>query len=280
MTDAGDLTQIPRLGLALGGGGALGAAHLGVLQVLRERGIAPTIVTGTSAGAVLGAAYAVGLDLYDLERRLVHASWSTFGTLTTKPGLGLLTADALRETVRAVAGDTAIEDLQITFAAVATDAETRSPTVLRSGSLADALAASIAVPGLFRPVRVAGRMLIDGGVVQNLPIEPAFDLGAHHVIAVRLAPEWEILGGSALDAHQWAIRADVTVIHPIVGTRSQWVPRDLPGLVQIGRTAAEAVLVDYPVLTPGPARPPAEDHVEDEEKPPPQLGIARFLHRH
>src|SRR5690554_1503029 len=136
MAGPDDLTQIPRLGLALGGGGALGAAHVGVLQVLRERGIAPTVVTGTSAGAVLGAAYAVGLDLYELERQVAHASWGTFGTFTAKPGLGLLTADALRETVRAVAGDTAIEDLPVTFAAVATDAETRSPTVLRTGPLA------------------------------------------------------------------------------------------------------------------------------------------------
>lgn len=275
-----DLTRMPRLGLALGGGGALGAAHVGVLQVLRERGIAPSIVAGTSAGAVLGAAYAVGLDPYDLEDHVVRASWSTFGTFTPRPGLGLLTADALRETVRTVAGDATIEDLPVTYGAVATDAETRTATVLRSGPLADAIAASIAVPGIFRPVSIGGRMLIDGGVVQNLPIETAFDMGAEHVIGVRLAPEWERLGGSELSVHEWVIRADVTLVQPVVGTHSQWVPRDLAALVTEGRRAAEAVLADYPVVTPPPPREPPEDPPEDEEMPGPLRGIARFLHRY
>lgn len=280
MPGANDLTHTPRLGLALGGGGVLGAAHVGVLQVLRERGISPTIVAGTSAGAVVGAAYAVGLDPYVLESHIVRASWGTFGTFTRRPGLGLLTADALRETVHSVAGDAAIEDLAVEYAAVATDAETRALTVLRDGPLADAIAASIAVPGIFRPVRIRGRMLIDGGVVQNFPLETAFDMGASHVIGVRLAPEWDLLGGSELEVHEWAIRSDVTLISPIVGEHSQWVPRDLPALVEAGRTAAERVLSEYPVVTPAPERVDPEVPQEDEETPPPPRGIGRFLHRY
>ncbi|MFW2513155.1 patatin-like phospholipase family protein [Demequina sp. SO4-13] len=280
MEPADDLRRVPRLGLALGGGGALGAAHVGVLQVLRERGISPAVVAGTSAGAIVGAAYAVGMDPYELEDHVVRASWGTFGRFTARPGLGLLTADALRETVRTVAGEATIEDLPIDYAAVATDAETRAAVALRRGPLAEALAASIAVPGIFRPVRIDGRMLIDGGVARNLPIDTAFEMGATHVLGVRLAPEWEALGGSELEVHEWVIRPDVTLIRPVVGRRSQWVPRDLPGLVQIGRSAAEKALSDYPIVSDPPDREPPEDRREDEGTPGPLRGIARFLHRY
>ncbi|GIG55431.1 patatin-like phospholipase family protein [Demequina activiva] len=282
MDSLDDLRYVPRVGLALGGGGVLGAAHVGVLQVLLERGITPTVVAGTSAGAVMGAAYAVGLDPYDLEARTYRAGWGTFGTLSPKPGLGLLTADALRQTVRNVAGDAVIEDLPLRYAAVATDIETREVVVLDRGPLADAIAASIAVPGIFRPVRVGGRMLIDGGVVQNLPIQTAFELGADHVIAVRLAPEWDGLGveHTALQVHEWAIRSDVTLVRPILERRSQWLPRDLPGLVELGREAAERALAGYPVVSPPPERPAAPATPEGEETPAPPRGISRFLHRH
>lgn len=282
MSDADELTTVANLGLALGGGGALGVAHVGVLQVLRERGIRPTVVAGTSAGAIIGAAYAYGLDPYDLEDQIIHASWGTIGTFTPRPGLGFLTADALRETVRNIAGDALIEDLALPFAAVATDVETREAHVISTGPVADALAASIAVPGIFRPVRIAGRRYVDGGVVQNLPIETAFGLGADHVIGVRLAPEWDGPGlePTTLHVHEWSIRADVTLVRPIFENRSQWVARDLPGLVELGRAAATSTFADYPVVNPAPERAPREDPPEGEEKPAPLRGVARFLHRH
>src|SRR5690554_2771083 len=282
MRDLDDLTTTAKLGLALGGGGALGVAHVGVLQVLRERGITPTVIAGTSAGAIIGAAYAYGLDPYELEDRINHASWGTFGTFTPRPGLGFLTADALRETVRNVAGDALIEDLPMPFAAVATDVETRHAHVITTGPVAEALAASIAVPGIFRPVRIDGRWYVDGGVVQNLPIETAFALGAQHVIGVRLAPEWDGPGlePTALHVHEWSIRADVTLVRPLFETRSQWVARDLPGLVELGRDAAETAFEDYPVVKAAPERPIREDPPEDEGKLSPLRGVAKFLHRH
>ena len=282
MGDSHDLTTVDTVGLALGGGGALGVAHVGVLQVLRERAITPSVVAGTSAGAIIGAAYAYGLDPYELEDRIVHASWGTVGTFTPRPGLGFLTADALRETVRNVAGDALIEDLPLPFAAVATDVETRHAHIIRTGPVADALAASIAVPGIFRPVRLDGRWYVDGGVAQNLPIETAFELGADHVIGVRLAPEWDGPGlePTALHVHEWSIRADVTLVRPIVENRSQWVARDLPGLVELGRAAAETALADYPIVNAAPERPTREDPPEDEGTLSPLRGVARFLHRH
>ncbi len=97
---------------------------------------------------------------------------------------------------------------------------------------------------------------------------------------MRLAPEWDALGGSELEVHEWVIRADVTLVRPVVGTHSQWVPRDLAALVAEGRRAAETVLADYPIVTPAPPRQPREDPPEDEETPGPLRGIARFLHRY
>lgn len=243
-----DLRYEPHLGLALGGGGALGAAHVGVLQVLAEKDIRPDIVVGTSAGAVIGAAYAAGMDLGELEQVVIGSSWGDFGTLAFTPGIGLLDTNGLRATIDRIAGaDLLIEDLPIRFGAVATDLVTREVVLLDHGSVADAVCASISVPGIFRPSRLNGHLLVDGGVVQNLPLEATFELGARHVIGVRIAPEWNIFPTvrSATRVHEFEIRDDVTMITPLLGTRSQWIPRDLPDLVQLGRDAALLALRDY-----------------------------------
>lgn len=252
MSPTPDLRRIPRLAIALGGGGALGAAHVGVLEVLAERGIVPSIAVGTSAGAVIAAGYASGMDAYEMERLVVKADWGSFGTLSFTPGLGLLDTEGLRATVERIAGgDREIESFDVKYAAVATDAQTGELMLLDSGSVVDAMRASIAVPGLFRPPRVRGRLAVDGGMVQNLPIESAFTMGAEHVIAVRLAPEWDALPRfrTAVDVHEMEIRRDVTVIAPRLARRSQWRGRDIPGLVELGRQAAERALADYPLVT-------------------------------
>jgi len=246
-----DLRYESRLGLALGGGGALGAAHVGVLQELAKRGIHPSIVVGTSAGAVMGAAYAGGFDLDELEEIVVGSSWGDFGTFAFAPGLGILDTDGLRATIDRLAGpDLMIEDLPIRFGAVATDLTTREVVLIDSGSVADAVCASVSVPGLFRPTKLHGHLLVDGGVVQNLPLEATFEMGARHVIGVRLAPEWDALPSMRTSArvHEFEIRDDVTMIRPRIGQRSQWVTADLPGLVQAGRDAAIKALEDYPPL--------------------------------
>lgn len=246
-----DLRYEPQLGLALGGGGALGAAHVGALQELAKRGIHPGVVVGTSAGAVIGAAYAAGFDLDELEEIVVKSSWGDFGTFAFAPGLGFLDTDGLRATIDRLAGpDLMIEDLPIRFGAVATDLVTREVVLLDSGSVADAVCASVSVPGLFRPAKLHGHLLVDGGVVQNLPLEATFEMGARHVIGVRLAPEWDGLPSvrTSTQVHEFEIRGDVTMIRPRIGQRSQWVTADLPGLVQLGRDAAIEALEDYPEL--------------------------------
>jgi len=273
-----DLRYEPNLALALGGGGALGAAHCGVLEVLHERGIRPSIVVGTSAGSIAGGAYANGRDVYELTDLVLTSRWGDFGTFSMSPGLGLLDTEGLRETVERVGHDSLIEDMPIRFAAVATDIETQESVLIDTGSLVEAIGASIAVPGLFRPKELHGRRYVDGGVTQNLPLEAAFELGANHVIGVRLAPEWDYLPRlrTAIQVHEYEIRDDVTLISPRLGHRSQWVKRDLDGLVQLGRAAAELALADYPVVNPREAVTPER---EGHDVPPRQRGVAAFFQR-
>jgi NTE family protein len=279
-----DLRYEPHLGLALGGGGALGAAHAGVLEVLHERGIVPTIVVGTSAGSIAGGAYANGRDPYEFTELVTQASWGDFGTFSMTPGLGLLDTEGLRDTVDRIGHDSMIEDLPIRFAAVATDLGSEESVLIDHGSLVEAIGASIAVPGLFRPKQLDGRTFVDGGVIQNLPLEAAFTMGATHVIGVRLAPEWDYLPSmrTALRVHEYEIRDDVTLITPRLRHRSQWVARDLPGLVQLGREAAELALADYPIVNPRPdsavpATEPVEPAAPDEPARP--RGVAAFFQR-
>src|SRR4051795_6614187 len=144
-----DLRYEPHLALALGGGGALGAAHCGVLEVLQERGIAPSIVVGTSAGSIAGGAYASGRDAYELSELIVGARWGDFGTFSMTPGLGLLDTDGLRETVDRIGHDSLIEDLPIRFAAVATDTATNQAVLIDHGSLVAPRRAAERVPPLF-----------------------------------------------------------------------------------------------------------------------------------
>jgi NTE family protein len=229
----------------------LGAAHVGVLQELHKRGIHPSVVVGTSAGSVVGAAYAAGVDLDELEEIVVGSRWGDFGTFSFTPGLGILDTEGLRDTIDRLAGpDLMIEDLPIRFGAVATDLVTREVVLLDTGPVADALCASISVPGLFRPTRLHGHLLVDGGLIQNLPLEATFEMGARHVIGVRLAPEWDAVPAlrTSTRVHEFEIRDDVTMVRPRIGQRSQWVTDDLPALVQLGRDAACEALGDYPEL--------------------------------
>ncbi|WP_062464069.1 patatin-like phospholipase family protein [Demequina soli] len=238
----------PTLGLALGGGGTLGGAHIGVLQVMHERGIRPGVVVGTSAGALVGAAYAMGIDPYRLEELLLDVHWQDVAAVPRRPGAGLLDAAALRESVtELIGGDVLIEDMPMRFAAVATDVASRRAAVIERGSLVDALRATISVPGLFRPVQVDGRRLLDGGLRANLPLEEALGVGASPVIAVRVAPDWDVPGySSSRIVRGLEARPDVLVISPVLRGRTWWQTKDLAGVVAAGRAAAEAALAPPP----------------------------------
>lgn len=175
-----------RIGLALGGGSARGWAHIGVLHALRERGIEPDVVCGTSIGALVGGAYAAGY-LEELARWVVQLEWRhVVGYLDLSMSGGLIKGKKLFDFLQRHFEDRAVEDLPRPFAAVATDLEAGLEIWLREGSLLGAVRASIALPGVFTPVRHGDRWLVDGGLVNPVPVSLCRALGAEVVIAVDL----------------------------------------------------------------------------------------------
>lgn len=175
-----------RIGLALGGGSARGWAHIGVIQTLNRAGIYPDIVCGTSIGALVGAAYVDG----DLERL---DEWVRSLTLQTVVSFldfslngGLIKGDRLIDFFRNHFADRDIAELPLSFAAVATDLYSGREVWLQEGSVLNAVRASIALPGLFTPARHEGRWLVDGGLVNPVPVSLCRAMGADWVIAVDL----------------------------------------------------------------------------------------------
>jgi len=234
----------PGLGLALGGGAVLGAAHVGVLKAMAERGLRPQVVVGTSIGALVGAAYASGMDVDDMESLVLASGWSQVGRLSLTPRFGVLDSTALADTLSVRGVAELIEDLPLRFGAMVTDMRARQGVVLSSGPLADALRASIAIPGLFPPVARDGMLLFDGGLAANLPIGAARELGADWTIAVRLRPEWGLVpvAGATEQAEAWEHDPATLVIRPDHRGLSMWSTSDVPRLIDAGRTAAEIAL--------------------------------------
>ena len=179
--------QRPSIGLALGGGAARGFAHIGVLKVLTAHGIVPDVIVGTSIGAVVGGTYA-GQQLDTLEqwaRSLNVRSVISYLDINLS-GSGLITGNHLAKTLEAGLHDMRIDDLPTRFAAIATEFNTGHEIWLTHGRLVDALRASYALPGIFPPVRIGGRWLVDGALVNPVPVSAARALGARLVIAVNL----------------------------------------------------------------------------------------------
>ncbi len=269
----------PRVGLALGGGGARGAAHVGVLRVLEEHGVVVDYVAGTSMGSVVGALYSLGLTPDDIERELLQVDWEglfsdrlprSARTMRRKAddrqvflplefgleGLGLTTPRALVAgqkfafafTVPGLitAGHRTFDELPIPYRSVATDLATGEAVVLGRGNLIRAVRASMSIPGVFPPVEIEGRVLVDGYLASNVPVDVVRDMGADVVIAVSVDRALEGLDSDALDTMmglqeqaarirgQLAIapelaRADV-VIRPDV---SRWVGSEYHRLAEI-----------------------------------------------
>jgi NTE family protein len=173
----------PKVGVALGSGAARGLANLGVLQVLMEAGIPIDIVCGTSAGAVVAGLYAAGSDLQLLGRMVVELDWHDLTGWSLRPK-GLVSPEKVHNMLRILTRDQRFEDLPVKAAVVATDLLTGEEVVLDSGSVADAVTASLSIPGVFVPVERDGMLLVDGALVNRVPGDLCRRLGAQFVIAV------------------------------------------------------------------------------------------------
>ncbi len=180
----------PRIGLALSGGAARGLAHIGVLRVLAEHNIPVDFVAGTSAGAIVGGAYASGIAVAQLEDLSQSVRWRDIGRMTLSR-LGVQSNARMEEFIRERFPVTRFEEMPVPFAVVATDLHAGTPVVMKGeGDVAFAIRASCAIPGWYVPVEDAqGRLLIDGGLVANVPAAAARSLGAHIVIAVDVNAE-------------------------------------------------------------------------------------------
>ncbi|HEY3031927.1 MAG TPA: patatin-like phospholipase family protein [Bradyrhizobium sp.] len=180
----------PVIGLALGGGAARGLAHIGIVRTLVAHGIVPNVVVGTSIGAVVGGAYATGhLDTLEQWARRLQPR-KILGYLDIRlNGSGLIGGDKLAAQLEAAIGPTLIEDLPVKFATVATEVRTGHEIWLTHGRMVDAMRASYALPGIFSPVLVGDRWLVDGALVNPVPVSAARAFGAEIVIAANLSSD-------------------------------------------------------------------------------------------
>ncbi len=186
-----------QVGLALGGGAVRGIAHVGVLSVLERERVPIDMVAGTSVGALVGALYCAGLSAAELEYISFKFRWRDFIRLV-RPGKGFVSFDRLGDHLAKLLGDITFAELDLPFAAVATDIHTGEMVVLDSGPVAPAVVASCAVPGLVEPVKIGDRELCDGGIINNLPISVVRQMGADYVIGVDVFEPKHNRGGGPL----------------------------------------------------------------------------------
>ena len=183
--DSKDAVNPVAVALVLSGGSARGFAHIGVIRVLEQAGIRPDLIVGSSAGSIVGALYASGMSVGELESAANLAGDSLLSdySITLSP-LGLLRGDRLREFVNGAVKNRLIEQFQIRFAAVAADLRTGELVAFNRGDAGQAVRASSAIPGVFEPAHIGGRLYADGGLVSPLPVTTARAMGARKVIAV------------------------------------------------------------------------------------------------
>lgn len=279
----------PKIGLVLSGGGAMGMAHVGAIQTLERLGIRPDVVVGTSMGSIVGGLYASGMSGAELEQAIETMDWDLiFDTSPPREGLTYrekqlqadfpvkasvgvagtrlrrpdsLISDAnllleLRRLVRVRAAAPTFDDLPIPFRAVATDIETGKRVVLDRGELAGAMRASMSVPGVFAPYSLDGKLLVDGGMSDNVPIDVAREMGADVVIVVATqtplvpADQLRSLGGIlgqtvtmlilANERQQIATLKPTDVFIPVnTGDLGAADFKRGPEFIEIGRAAAE-----------------------------------------
>ncbi|KAB1074206.1 patatin-like phospholipase family protein [Methylobacterium planeticum] len=215
----------PRIGLALGGGSARGWSHIGVIRALEEAGIHPEVVAGCSIGAVVGGCYAAGkLDVL-AEFALSLTKRRVMGLLDVRlSGSGLIGGDRLRQRLEGDLEDRRIEGLPVRFASVATELGTGHEVWLTRGGLVEAVRASYALPGIFPPLALDGRLLMDGTLVNPVPVSLARALGADLVICVNLNCDPRVRGGTVIAPAEAGGEADAVAgaVAGAVEVRRRW----------------------------------------------------------
>jgi NTE family protein len=245
----------PKIGIALGGGFARGIAHIGVLKVLEEESIPVQFVAGTSVGALMGAAYCSGVTLAELEELADKVRFTTFARWTLSR-YGFASNDRMVAFLTRILKVHKFEELQIPLGVTATDFKTGAGTVFTSGSIIDPVRASCAYPGMFLPVEIDGRWLVDGMLSYPVPTHPLRIMGADRVIAVHLKGQWsktkaprhmlDVVGQSFAIAQDmmspvWRNAADVVIEPDVAGFDYDDFKR-AGELIRVGEVAMRSAL--------------------------------------
>src|SRR5579863_2489792 len=252
---AGVEPRIPAIGLALGGGFARGMAHIGVLKVLQEEGIPIRVVAGTSVGALIGASYCSGLSIEELEKVAHSVRFTTFARWTVSR-YGFATNDRMVSFLARTLKVKTFEELRIPLGVSATDFNTGEGVVFHSGSIVDPVRASCAYPGMFLPVEIRSRYLVDGMLSHPVPSRPLREMGAERVLAVHLKGTWanggaprhlfDVIGQSfaiAQDAMSslWRSAADLVIEPDVAGFAYDDFQR-ADDLIHVGEVAMRKAL--------------------------------------
>ena len=268
--------RIPAIGLALGGGFARGIAHVGVLKVLEEENIPIRIITGTSVGALIGASYCSGLSGADLEKVARSVRFATFARWTLSR-FGFASNDRMIAFLTRTLKVKTFEELRIPLGVTATDFNSGEGVVFHSGSIIDPVRASCAYPGMFLPVNIRGRWLVDGMLSHPVPTHPLREMGADRVIAVHLKGQWarngaprhlfDVIGQSFAIAqdtmgHVWRGAADVIIEPDVAGFAYDDFKR-ADELVHVGEVAMRKALP----LVRAWLESPSENHVVQKARP-------------
>jgi len=223
--------RTPSIGVALGGGFARGIAHIGVLKVLEEEGIPVSMVAGTSVGAIMGAAYCSGLTIAELEEIAHKVRFTTFARWTISR-FGFATTDRMTTFLKQTLKVQTFEELRVPLAVTATDFKTGGGAVFSSGPIIDPVRASCAYPGMFLPVEIDGRYLVDGMLSYPVPSRPLREMGADRVLGVHLKGQWskgcaprhffDVIGQSFAIAQDmmssvWRSAADIVIEPDVAG---------------------------------------------------------------
>ncbi|MBU2637192.1 MAG: patatin-like phospholipase family protein [Bacteroidetes bacterium] len=203
-----------RVALVLGGGGARGLAHIGILKALEKNNIPIHLIVGTSMGAFVGGFYTAGTGIALMEELALSVD-RKFVAKMLAPSFstsGLVNGERIRSYLEEFLGDLDIEQLRIPFSSVATDLTTGEEVIFSSGPLVDAIMASIAIPALFKPFRYHDRYLVDGGLVNPLPVSVAHRLGADVIIAVNVTPSPSKVGKPSKDQRVFRLNKTISTL--------------------------------------------------------------------
>jgi NTE family protein len=254
---------LPKIGIALGGGFARGLCHIGVIKVLEEEKVPIDYVAGTSVGAVIGAAYCSGMSVKELEEIAALVRFGDFARWTLSR-YGVASNDRMKGFLKKLLKCKTFEELRIPLAVAATDFVTGDGVVFRSGELVDAVRASCAYPGMFLPVNVNGRLLVDGLLAHAVPAGPLKEMGAERVVAIYLSAHWVHLKGPrhVFDVigqcfsiaqekmcHVWKAHADITLEPNVAGFTYDGFDR-AADLIKVGEAAARAALPEIKAWLP------------------------------